>query len=377
MFDQIKAAVDHAASVERGGWSGATRSSVLRELLVARERLEALILEVTGEWDAAGVWAEDGAGSARSWVAQHGSMTQESAARLVRCARLVQRHERTRKALTGGDISVAHVDIAARAARHREDLYGEHETVLVDAARSLAPGRFQRAAAYWRHMADTAAADADALRLFERRYLHVSATFGGAVAIEGMLDPEGGARVMAALDALCRPDPTTGVGRPRSLPQRRADALVTLASGERVAVDLDVVTDADSLAGRAPTDLVASHGEIRGVGPVAPGILQRLACDASVRRVVIRGGSEVLELGRRTRLVSPALRRALEHRDQGCVELGCDAPPEWCDAHHRIPWWTGGETNLDNLELRCRRHHVDAHEGRKRRRRPPLEGPAP
>jgi hypothetical protein len=377
MFGQVRVAIDNAAGVDREGWSGAARSAVLVELLAARKRLDALMLEVAGEWDAVGAWAEDGARSAGSWIAHRGSMTQESATRLVRSARLVQRHERTAKALAVGDISSAHVAIAARAARHREELYAEHETTLLDAARALSPDRFQRAAAYWRHMADTAAADTDAFRMFERRYLHVSTTFGGAVAVDGVLDPDGGARLMAALDALCQPDPTDGPTRPRSLPQRRADALVALASGERVPVHLDLVTDPDTLQGRAPTDLVTGRGEIRRVGPVAPAVLQRLACDASVARVVMRGGSEVLDLGRRTRVVSPALRRALEHRDQGCVEPGCDAPAEWCDAHHRVPWWAGGETNLDNLELRCRRHHIDVHEGARGRQRRSRNGPSP
>src|SRR5439155_16703250 len=87
---------------------------------------------------------------------------------------------RTQREGVAGDISAAHVEIAARAARHREDLYGEHETVLLDAARALSPDRFQRAAAYWRCIADSTAADADAFRMYERRSLQVSPTFGGA-----------------------------------------------------------------------------------------------------------------------------------------------------------------------------------------------------
>jgi HNH endonuclease len=79
--------------------------------------------------------------------------------------------------------------------------------------------------------------------------------------------------------------------------------------------------------------------------------------------VLMAGRSEVLDLGRSTRLVTPALRRALELRDRGCCGPGCDRPPEWCDAHHLVHWAQGGETNLDNLVLLCRRHHVLLHEG--------------
>ena len=77
----------------------------------------------------------------------------------------------------------------------------------------------------------------------------------------------------------------------------------------------------------------------------------------------MRGDSEVLDLGRETRLVNRALRRALVARDRGCVFPGCERPAVWCDAHH-ITWWEhGGPTNLENCCLLCRRHHTLCHEG--------------
>ncbi|HEX6310274.1 MAG TPA: HNH endonuclease signature motif containing protein, partial [Acidimicrobiia bacterium] len=45
----------------------------------------------------------------------------------------------------------------------------------------------------------------------------------------------------------------------------------------------------------------------------------------------------------------------------------CDRPREWCDVHHIVHWVDGGETKLSNLELRCRLHHRDIHEGRRAR----------
>ena len=68
----------------------------------------------------------------------------------------------------------------------------------------------------------------------------------------------------------------------------------------------------------------------------------------------------VLDLGRRTRIVSPALRRALTHRDRGCRFPGCGVT--FCDAHHVRHWARGGETRLENLVLLCRRHHRCVHE---------------
>jgi hypothetical protein len=89
----------------------------------------------------------------------------------------------------------------------------------------------------------------------------------------------------------------------------------------------------------------------------------RLTCDAMVQSIVMAGASEVLDLGRSTRVVSPAQRRSLVVRDRGCVFPGCDRPPGWCDAHHVRHWVKGGPTDLCNLVLLCRHHHVLCHEG--------------
>ena len=87
---------------------------------------------------------------------------------------------------------------------------------------------------------------------------------------------------------------------------------------------------------------------------------RRVACDAST--VTMRHGSrgEILDVGRRTRTLSPALRRALAARDRQCRFPGCGN--RRCDAHHVEHWADGGRTALDNLVLLCRRHHRAVHE---------------
>ncbi|MCY3843357.1 MAG: DUF222 domain-containing protein, partial [Acidobacteria bacterium] len=79
---------------------------------------------------------------------------------------------------------------------------------------------------------------------------------------------------------------------------------------------------------------------------------RRIACDAAT--VTMRPGPDggVLDVGRRTRTVSPALRRALAARDGQCRFPGCEA--RRCDAHHMRHWAHGGETALANLVLLCR-----------------------
>jgi hypothetical protein len=69
----------------------------------------------------------------------------------------------------------------------------------------------------------------------------------------------------------------------------------------------------------------------------------------------------VLDLGRRARTISPALRRALEFRDGGCRFPGCGL--KFTEGHHIWHWADGGPTSLDNLVLLCLRHHRLVHEG--------------
>jgi hypothetical protein len=147
---------------------------------------------------------------------------------------------------------------------------------------------------------------------------------------------------------------------------QQADALALLAEtalhhgigpgapGERyqvvVHVDAPVLADAEH-----PGQSVLEDG-VR----VSAETSQRLACDAS--RVVMRhdGEGNLLEVGARTRTIPPALRRALQHRDQGCRFPGCHA--RFGQGHHIRHWAHGGPTTLSNLALLCSRHHRAVHE---------------
>jgi len=93
---------------------------------------------------------------------------------------------------------------------------------------------------------------------------------------------------------------------------------------------------------------------------VSAATARRLACDAA--KIEMRHGvnGEILDVGRRTRTISPALRRALASRDVHCRFPGCRN--RRTDAHHVEHWADGGETVLENLVLLCRRHHRAVHE---------------
>ena len=81
-----------------------------------------------------------------------------------------------------------------------------------------------------------------------------------------------------------------------------------------------------------------------------------LACHAELS--IIRWSDGIpLDAGRRYRTETPAIRRALEARDQGCRAPGCSMPAAWCTAHHLKPWSQGGTTSLQDTALFCFVHH--------------------
>ena len=89
---------------------------------------------------------------------------------------------------------------------------------------------------------------------------------------------------------------------------------------------------------------------------------ERLTCDGSIVPILENAKGEPLSVGRKTRTVPAALRRALKRRDKGCCFPGCEQI-HYVDAHHIRHWAHGGETKLDNLVSLCRYHHRQLHEG--------------
>ena len=98
-------------------------------------------------------------------------------------------------------------------------------------------------------------------------------------------------------------------------------------------------------------------GNFAFTGPVAAATIRKIACDADIIPALLGTHGEILDLGRKTRLFTPAQRQALTARDQGCTFPNCTIPAPWCEAHHITYWSRGGPTNTDNGALLCSGHH--------------------
>jgi len=206
----------------------------------------------------------------------------------------------------------------------------------------------------------------------------------GSVVLKARLPAEAGMLVLKAMEAAVPDLPlpkedcvdlvdvpagtfSAGYTAKVSKAARRADALALIAEsfmahgaeamsgGDRfqIVVHVDHETLKDGVAGRSEFE----------DGPGVPaGTSQRMACDCSYVTITEDENGEPLNVGRKTRSIPPALRRALKSRDKGCVFPGC-THQKYVDGHHVHHWAHGGETKLGNLVSLCRFHHRLVHEG--------------
>lgn len=337
------------------------------ELHRAAELLEAERLRRLAEIDRRGLFARDGHLSAASWLVADHRMAWGAARELVRVARGLEQMPVTRAAVESGEISMSGARLLVAAHHADPEAFVRDELLLVEAAQVHTITELGHVVAFWSDRVERERPGGSDV-LCERRGLYASVTFEGTVRVDGDLDPEAGESLLTALRAVLDAEVHSGTtehgAEERTPAQRRADALGEICrqwldrgerpvvAGERPHLTLTVGLEA----------LVGARGaELDHAGPVGAEVARRLACDASVHRVLMSAGSEPLDVGQRTSVVPAAMRRAVIVRDRHCRFPGCDRPQAWCDAHHVVHWADGGPTAVQNLLLLCRRHHRMVH----------------
>jgi len=329
------------------------------------------LLVLIRQFDTSGGWSDAGALSCAHWLNWRIGLGLGAAREKVRVAHALADLPQISAAMARGTLSFSKVRALTRVATPAT------ETRLLDLALSATAAQVERFTRAWRRVDRTVAADETARRHLHR-HLDVWVDDDGMVVLRGRLSPEVGAVVQRALEAASEQlrqasapaDDAHGLAQEVTPAQRRADALGLLAesalaheldrgtAGDRYQVVLHVEGDslrADGTAGQAVLeDAGGSH--------LSAETYQRLACDASLVVMQHAPDGTVLDVGRKTRTIPPAIRRALAARDRQCCFPGCAA--RHCDAHHIHHWAEGGATSLDNLTLLCRHHHRAVHEER-------------
>jgi hypothetical protein len=387
-----------------------------QESIVAIHRhlatMDAVATQATAAFDAAGDWTPDGARSASAWVTTKCRVRKSEAKRRVRRGRELRFLPETTRAWAEGDITGAHVDvmISLRCPETEEALIRD-ETLLVDQARKLTYAQFTRVAAYWKQLADPDGADEDAEKHQDRRDVYLVQSFDGNWLGAMNLDPIKGTIVAEELERLEQElfeadraearealgrDPGPGDRLSRTSRQRRADALVAMATrskscpgnARRPAPLFTVLVGWETLYGRIcelengtvvpPGSLLpwldgadVERATFAPGRPVAIGCTTRLLAGTSSRvtgadleRATFAPGRRA-EINPNTRLFTGATRRAIEVRDRECTHPFCDLPATFSEIDHIQPWAAGGPTTQENGRLLCRFHN------RLRNQRPP------
>ncbi|MCI0678092.1 MAG: HNH endonuclease [Actinobacteria bacterium] len=347
------------------------------ELTHVRQMIEVLLARRIGALADRDGHIEMGYPSPTAYLAHQGRMSPGHARRVVANANAAETAPASFAAWEDGRVSTDQAVQLFALAEALPDVFPMAEETIVEIIEDLTVPATARALEYWRQSVD-GPSDLDPETQMMRRGVSLSKTTQGMRRIDGWLTAVAGEALEVALGALLPPPDVDDHRTPR---QRRHDALEDLAlahldhgntpvvGGEKPHIML--VTDLDALRGLAGGIHETLDGEVIDVDT-----LRRIACDASITRIVLGGNSEILDVGRKTRVWTAAQRRAIIARDRHCTAPGCERPPDWCDIHHVDHWACGGTTSVDKGKLFCRFHHIREHiaERLRRRMRERIEG---
>ena len=389
-------------------------STLAAHIHAATYRLLVLIAEL----DRREVWAAQGALSCAHWLSWACGIDTHTAREKVRVARALTELPLLSDALAKGELGYSKARALTRIAT------SENEADLLNIGLHGTAQHVEKFVRLYRRAKraeETERADAQ----HENRGLTFWHEDDGTVVLYGRFPPEMGARILGALDAAMQAhteeqpaagwddegvapeDVPRGTSRPDTSPAdsatdsgtrsrvtahgredaqvfltdvprgtfmrgpsrtvRRADALAWITERVFESGDAPALSpDRHEIVVHVEADVLSNGGagrcEIQHRTAIAAETARRLCCDAGIVPVVDGANGEPLSVGRRTRSIPPAVRRALASRDRGCRFPGCPATQR-LHGHHVRHWADGGETSLENLVLLCPTHHRLVHEG--------------
>lgn len=421
VVDQAVALVEAARALVDSPWGQVEEADALEVTAViatARALLDASLLRAAEQVEVTGAAIGAGWAGTKDFVTHVTGGHKGSGGGLMRAAEKLSGLPRVREALDSGAITLPQARAIADKAHGLTKVSGLREPVadgLLELAltQGLDASGLQRAFPDVLREVDPEGYLCDTERGRPRaergahlaRHLSVREDSRGGMILRGSGTIEDAQEILAVLLSLAAPrpagscggpDPADGDGcadpgcghdgrDPRDGPVRMWDALLQMArvaAGSPMSHDdhgvrpiVMVTTDAERLAasvadaalitpleaGRERESAHVDDVEYVDGTPLSVHALRRLACDAEILPAVLGSQGQVLDVGRRQRLVTTAIWLALVLRDRHCAFPGCSRPPCMSDAHHVVHWADGGATSLDNLVLLCRHHHRFVH----------------
>ena len=352
-------------------------------------RFEAFMTEATAAFETGEEWAGEGAKTAASWISSRCRVSRATAKRQVRLGRSLRHLPEVAAAWRQGAIGEDAARAIASARRQRtESAMARDEAMLVAQATELGFEDLHRVLEYWKQLADPDGSEESEEQRKASRDVYLESSYSGMWLGQMTLDPISGAIVSneltrlehALFEADCG-EAKERLGRPgridelaRTSAQRRADALVEMATrsrtapseGTRPAPLFSVLVGYETIHGRIC--------ELENGTVLHPSALEPWMDSAYFERAVFAPSNRI-DVSVRARLFSGGTRRAIELRDRICTHPHCYEPAESCQVDHIQTYAQGGETTQDNGRLLCGFHNrlrnQEEAKGARRQRPPP------
>jgi hypothetical protein len=334
-------------------------------------RLDSFVTEATAAFENSQEWAADGAKTAASWISSRCRIPRAAALRRTRLARTLRSLPQVAQAWREGDIGEDQAKAIASARRHRTAAsMARDEEMLVSVAKELGFEDFYRALAYWKQLADPDGAEASDMERKAARDVFLTSSLSGMFFGQMTLDPISGSIVSEELDRLehdlfeadCA-EAKERLGRTaridelaRTSAQRRADALVEMATRSRTA-PADGIRPAPLFS--VLVGFEAIHGmicELENTTVLAPSALAPWMDSAYFERATFSLPDRI-DVSVRSRFFKGGTRRAIELRDRICTHPYCYEPAANCQVDHIKTYASGGLTTQDNGRLLCGFHN--------------------
>lgn len=398
----IGTALKSVATVNPTFMTTADKAEALKELAALEGRLAELRMRVLAT--AGDVAESTAAKDAGAWLAHQTRGRLEDARAELRLAQaLDRRYPVLATALREGDANTAQARVIAGAldrlpGETPDEVVELAEQTLVGHAADFGPLQLSRLGARILEVVAPEVADAaEASRLAaeeqaarRKTRLHVRRVGDGTTRISALIPDAAATRLAVCLEAFTNPsrnhdsDPDDTVAARRdagdpvarlTYPRRLGEAFVALLealdparlplhAGD--ATTILITIGLDQLREELGTAEIIGASHVPGTHVddtlITAAEARRLACRAMLIPAVLGTKSQILDLGRASRLYKPWQRKALLHRDRHCRAEGCTVPGLWCEAHHWNPWHQGGSTDLKDGVLLCHHHHTRAHD---------------
>jgi hypothetical protein len=392
---RLHAAIASLTARAVGELDGPDAAEVHTRIRSASDQARALAARLLARVEEDGRWVADGARTFPEWAAQRSGSSVGAARREITLGKALDTDLPTTTQAVGiGEITLEHAQVLARLAPTSEPrramLASDHpdlnEAALVAKARRMGADAFGREVKRWAAKVDAAAHEREHQEAVRRERLVLYRRDNG-LAVEGFLTVEHGEVLATALGAI--------IGVPaaddrRAPEERRAHALASIArlvldkglagGGALVRPHISVHVPWETFCelrqqhasdgGLVDSGLVdsgasgiAAPAELDNGDPIPRSVLDRIACDSEISRIVFGPDSQPLDVGRAQRTYTGPQRRAVIGRDRHCRYPGCDRPPVLGEVHH-VAWWgrDGGSTSVHNGILLCWHHHDVVHQ---------------